>query len=197
MWVRKRLSPLHSSCVSLSGGDHLNLGNVSMHLRSRRYPCLRFDVKTLHPCPACSPLLAQAEREEEEEEGEEDGSLIEIAEEADLIQADRMIEEEEVVRPRRRKKEENGAVQELAKVLLAMRLDNYGPGTAAGQEQAAGEWEVTHFLTALESPNRVGKGNSVITARGLWVKLSRNRPETICPDLIFTFFCCTTFTSSS
>lgn len=84
---------------------------------------------------------AQAEREEEEEEGEEDGSLIEIAEEADLIQADRMIEEEEVVRPRRRKKEENGAVQELAKVLLAMRLDNYGPGTAAGQEQAAGEWE--------------------------------------------------------
>lgn len=85
---------------------------------------------------------AQAEREEEEEEeGEEEGSLIEIAEEADLIQADRMIEEEEVVRPRRRKKEENGAVQELAKVLLAMRLDNYGPRTAARQEQAAGEWE--------------------------------------------------------
>ncbi|EPY88320.1 NFX1-type zinc finger-containing protein 1 [Camelus ferus] len=85
--------------------------------------------------------IAQAEGEEEEEEGEEDSSLIEIAEEADLIQADRVIEEEEVVRPRRRKKEENGAVQELAKVLLAMRLDNYGPRTAAGQEQAAGEWE--------------------------------------------------------
>lgn len=84
---------------------------------------------------------AQAEGEEEEEEGEEEGSLIEIAEEADLIQADRVIEEEEVVRPRRRKKEENGAVQELANVLLAMRLDNYGSGTAAGQEQAVGEWE--------------------------------------------------------
>lgn len=53
-----------------------------------------------------------------------------------------MIEEEEVVRPRRRKKEENGAIQELAKVLLAMRLENEGPGTAAGQEQAEGEWEV-------------------------------------------------------
>lgn len=90
----------------------------------------------------CFPLLAQAEGEEEEEEGEEEGSLIEIAEEADLIQADRVIEEEEVVRPQRRKKEENGAVQELANVLLAMRLDNYGSGTAAGQEQAAGEWEV-------------------------------------------------------
>jgi len=75
-------------------------------------------------------LLAQAEGEEEEEEGEEEGSLIEIAEEADLIQADRVIEEEE-----------SGAVHELAKVLLAMRLDNYGPGTTAGQEQTAGEWE--------------------------------------------------------
>ncbi|XP_037356024.1 NFX1-type zinc finger-containing protein 1 [Talpa occidentalis] len=85
--------------------------------------------------------IAQAEGEEEEEEGEEEGSLIEIAEEADLIQADRMIEEEEVVRPRRHKKEESGAVQELAKALLAMSLENPGLGSAAGQEQAAGEWE--------------------------------------------------------
>lgn len=53
-----------------------------------------------------------------------------------------MIEEEEVVRPRRRKKEENGADQELAKMLLAMRLEQYGPGTTAGQEQATEEWEV-------------------------------------------------------
>ena len=189
---------LHTACVSLSRADHFNLENVSMHLSSHRYPCSPSDVKTLYPCPACFPLLAQAEREEEEEEeGEEEGSLIEIAEEADLIQADRMIEEEEVVRPRRRKKEENGAVQELAKVLLAMRLDNYGPRTAARQEQAAGGWEVTHFLTVPKSPDKVGKGSSVITARGLWVKLSQERPESICPDLIFTSFCCTIFTSSS
>ncbi|XP_054429592.1 NFX1-type zinc finger-containing protein 1 [Pteronotus mesoamericanus] len=92
--------------------------------------------------PAGPENTAQAEGEEEEEEGEEEGSLIEIAEEADLIQADRVIEEEEVVRPRRRKKEENGAIQELAKVLLAMRLETDGPGTAAGQEQAEGEWEM-------------------------------------------------------
>lgn len=92
------------------------------------------------------PLLAQAEGEEEEE-GEEEASLIEIAEEADLIEADRVIEEEEVVRPRRRKKEENGADQELAKILLAMRLDQYGPGTAAGQEQVAEEWEVNSLLS--------------------------------------------------
>ncbi|XP_052040295.1 NFX1-type zinc finger-containing protein 1 [Apodemus sylvaticus] len=90
--------------------------------------------------PAGLENTAQAEGEEEEE-GEEEGSLIEIAEEADLIQADRVIEEEEVVRPRRRKKEENGADQELAKMLLAMRLDQDGPGATAGPEQATEEWE--------------------------------------------------------
>ncbi|KAH0511027.1 NFX1-type zinc finger-containing protein 1 [Microtus ochrogaster] len=94
-----------------------------------------------HSAPPAGPeSTAQAEGEEEEE-GEEEASLIEIAEEADLIEADRVIEEEEVVRPRRRKKEENGADQELAKILLAMRLDQYGPGTTAGQEQVAEEWE--------------------------------------------------------
>lgn len=95
---------------------------------------------TQNVAPAGPENTAPAEGEEEEE-GEEEGSLIEIAEEAELIQADRVIEEEEVIRPRRRKKEENGADQELAKMLLAMRLDHYGPGTAAGQDQATGEWE--------------------------------------------------------
>uniref|UniRef100_A0A2K6MG87 NFX1-type zinc finger-containing protein 1 n=1 Tax=Rhinopithecus bieti TaxID=61621 RepID=A0A2K6MG87_RHIBE len=90
--------------------------------------------------PAGPENTAQAEGDEEEE-GEEESSLIEIAEEADLIQADRVIEEEEVVRPQRRRKEESGADQELAKMLLAMRLDHCGPGTAAGQEQAMGEWQ--------------------------------------------------------
>lgn len=98
------------------------------------------------------PLLAQAEGEEEEA-GEEEDSLIDIAEEADLIEADRVIEEE-VVRPRRRKEEENGADQELAKILLAMRLDQYGPGATAGQEQAAEEWEVNSLLPLRP---RVGK----------------------------------------
>ncbi|XP_004687522.1 PREDICTED: NFX1-type zinc finger-containing protein 1 [Condylura cristata] len=91
--------------------------------------------------PTRAENTAQAEGEEEEEEGEEEDSLIEIAEEADLIQADRMIEEEEVVRPRRQKKEENREVQELAKSLLAMSIDNAGVGSAAGQAQATGEWE--------------------------------------------------------
>lgn len=83
-----------------------------------------------------------AQAEGEDEEDEEEGSLIEITEEADLIQADRVIEEDEVVKPRRLKKEENGAIQELAKALLAITLDNYGPRITAGHEQATGEWEM-------------------------------------------------------
>lgn len=89
--------------------------------------------------PAVPETAAQAEGEEEE--GEEEASLIEIAEEADLIQADRVIEEE-VERPRRRKKEESKGDQELAKMLLAMRLDHQDPGTAARQEQTSEEWEI-------------------------------------------------------
>ncbi|EAW75661.1 zinc finger, NFX1-type containing 1, isoform CRA_a, partial [Homo sapiens] len=100
--------------------------------------------------PAGPENTAQAEGDEEEE-GEEESSLIEIAEEADLIQADRVIEEEEVVRPQRRKKEESGADQELAKMLLAMRLDHCGTGTAAGQEQATGEWQTVPCLVLMSA----------------------------------------------
>ncbi|XP_028926721.1 NFX1-type zinc finger-containing protein 1 [Ornithorhynchus anatinus] len=91
--------------------------------------------------PAGAENAAQPEKEEEED-GEEEEGLIEIPEEADLIQADRVIEdEEETIRPRRRRKEEDGAVQELAKALLAIRLDNLGTGAAEPSGQVAGEWE--------------------------------------------------------
>lgn len=152
-----------------------------MHLSSCRYPLPSFGFKSLHPCPACFPLLAQAEREEEEE-GEEEGSLIEIAEEADLIQADRVIEEEEVVRPRRRKKEENGAVQQLSKILLAMRIENYGPGTAAGQEQPLEEWEVNTSSWPLKALTEWEMGVQLLLLGGWGLDSSRNRPESICSE---------------
>lgn len=129
-----------------------------MHLSSYRCPIPSLGFRSLYSCSTCFPLLAQAEGEEEEEEGEEESSLIEIAEEADLIQADRVIEEEEVVRPRRRKKEENGAIQELAQELLAMRLDNLGPRTSAGQKQAAGEWKVSSLAHGPTATSKVGVG---------------------------------------
>ncbi|XP_029467093.1 NFX1-type zinc finger-containing protein 1 [Rhinatrema bivittatum] len=82
---------------------------------------------------------------EEEEEGKDEDDLIEISEEADLIQADRVIEDEEAVSLRKKKKENEG-MKELADLLLAMKLENEGGGVgsedATGQNQEEGKWEV-------------------------------------------------------
>ncbi|KAG8519603.1 NFX1-type zinc finger-containing protein 1 [Galemys pyrenaicus] len=141
--LKKYISPQHwkslmNGPIQDSDWDYLQDRKHSMMLE---WLGLGVSSFTQSVAPTGPENIAQAEGEEEEEEGEEEGSLIEITEEADLIQADRMIEEEEVVRPRRQKKEENGAVQELAKGLLAMWIDNPALGSAAGQEQATGEWE--------------------------------------------------------
>ncbi|XP_068769058.1 NFX1-type zinc finger-containing protein 1 isoform X2 [Struthio camelus] len=83
----------------------------------------------------------QQERDEEQE-GEAEEELLEIPEEADLIQADRVIEDEEAAKPQRRKEEEHRAVHELASVLLAMKLENQEEGTAQPQQKAM-QWEMT------------------------------------------------------
>ncbi|NXI98154.1 ZNFX1 protein, partial [Psophia crepitans] len=77
----------------------------------------------------------QQEREEEWE-GEAEEELLEIPEEADLIQADRVLEDEEAVKPQRRKEEEHRAVNELASVLLAMKMEDQ-------EEGAVQPWEIT------------------------------------------------------
>lgn len=88
----------------------------------------------------------QQEREEEQEgEAEE---LLEIPEEADLIQADRVIEDEEAAKPQKRKEEEHRAVRELASVLLAMKLENEEEGTAQPQQKTV-QWEVTVYTSIL------------------------------------------------
>ncbi|XP_067163733.1 NFX1-type zinc finger-containing protein 1 isoform X2 [Apteryx mantelli] len=79
------------------------------------------------------------QQREEEQEVEAEEELLEIPEEADLIQADRVIEDEETAKPRRRKEE---AVHELASVLLAMKLENQEEGTAQPQQKAM-QWEIT------------------------------------------------------
>ncbi|XP_054701392.1 NFX1-type zinc finger-containing protein 1 isoform X2 [Grus americana] len=81
----------------------------------------------------------QQEREEEWE-GEAEEQLLEIPEEADLIQADRVLEDEEAVKSQKRKEEERRAVHELASMLLAMKLEDQEEGTA---QQKAMQWEVT------------------------------------------------------
>lgn len=84
----------------------------------------------------------QQEREEEEEkEGEAGEELLEIAEMADLIEAERVIEDEKVANSWRRKEEDDRAVDELASVMLAMKLDQE-KGTAQPRQETM-QWQVT------------------------------------------------------
>ncbi|XP_065610473.1 NFX1-type zinc finger-containing protein 1 [Cyrtonyx montezumae] len=87
-------------------------------------------------------LGGQQEEREEEQEGEAEEELLGILEEADLIQADRVIEDEDSAKPRRRKEEEHRAVHELASVLLAMNLENAEERTVQPQQNTA-QWEIT------------------------------------------------------
>ncbi|NXX41716.1 ZNFX1 protein, partial [Tricholaema leucomelas] len=82
----------------------------------------------------------QQEREEGwEDEAEEE--LLEILEEADLIQADRVIEDEEVAKPQRRKEKDYRGLPKLSKVLFALKLEDEEEETQPQQE--AMQWEVT------------------------------------------------------
>ncbi|NXR22404.1 ZNFX1 protein, partial [Cinclus mexicanus] len=82
----------------------------------------------------------QQEREEEgEDEAEEE--LLKIPEMADLIEAERVIEDEKIANPWRRKEEDDLAVQELARSMLAMELDQE-EGKAQPQQEAM-QWEIT------------------------------------------------------
>ncbi|KFV02581.1 NFX1-type zinc finger-containing protein 1, partial [Tauraco erythrolophus] len=78
---------------------------------------------------------------EEEWEGEAEEELLEIPEEADLIQADREIDDEEAAKPQGRK-EEHRAVHELASMLLAMKLEDQEEGRAQPQQNTM-QWEIT------------------------------------------------------
>ncbi|NXO35213.1 ZNFX1 protein, partial [Locustella ochotensis] len=83
---------------------------------------------------------AQQEGEEEvEDEAEEE--LLEIPEMADLIEAERVIEDEKTAKSWRRKEEDDRAVQELASAMLAMKLDQ--EEGAAQPQQEIMQWEVT------------------------------------------------------
>ncbi|NWU70241.1 ZNFX1 protein, partial [Pterocles burchelli] len=82
------------------------------------------------------------QQERQEWEGEAEEELLEIPEEADLIHADRVIEDEEAAKPQGRKEEEHKATQELASVLLAMKLEDQEEGTAQLQQKPM-QWEIT------------------------------------------------------
>ncbi|KAM8945862.1 LOW QUALITY PROTEIN: NFX1-type zinc finger-containing protein 1 [Pelodytes ibericus] len=82
----------------------------------------------------------QEHHEEEEAEGPEEEELIEIPEEANLIQNERILDgEEDATKPKRKKSSDD---TELAKLLLAISLENKEPELAPKQE---GDWEMTNY----------------------------------------------------
>ncbi|MBN3299873.1 ZNFX1 protein, partial [Amia calva] len=70
-----------------------------------------------------SSLSTALSEEEEDEPEQEEEELVEVEEEAELIQADRIIEEGELRGHALRKKKDDTAVKEMAELLLAMSLD--------------------------------------------------------------------------
>ncbi|NXO14592.1 ZNFX1 protein, partial [Oriolus oriolus] len=81
------------------------------------------------------------EEGEEEEEHEAEEELLEIPEMADLIEAERVIEDEKIANPWRRKEEDDRTVHRLASAILAMKLDQE-EGTAQPLQKTM-QWEVT------------------------------------------------------
>ncbi|NWY73157.1 ZNFX1 protein, partial [Erithacus rubecula] len=82
----------------------------------------------------------QQEREEEgEDEAEEE--LLKIPEMADVIEAERMIEDEKAANPWRRKEEDDLAAHLLATAMLDMKLDQ--EEETAPPQQETMQWEVT------------------------------------------------------
>ncbi|NXP22050.1 ZNFX1 protein, partial [Scytalopus superciliaris] len=77
---------------------------------------------------------------EEEWEGEAEEELLEIPEMADLIEAERMIEDEKAAKSWRRKEEDHISVHILASMMLAMKLEDEEEGTP---QQETMQWEMT------------------------------------------------------
>ncbi|NWH37090.1 ZNFX1 protein, partial [Chloropsis hardwickii] len=88
-----------------------------------------------------------AENPGDQQEGEKEGQdeaeeeLLAIPEMADLIEAERVIEDENIAKPWRREEEDDRAVRELAHAMLAMKLDQE-EGRAQLQEELM-RWEFT------------------------------------------------------
>ncbi|KAM4691833.1 NFX1-type zinc finger-containing protein 1 [Rhinophrynus dorsalis] len=79
------------------------------------------------------------EPEEEEEEVDEEDELIDVPEEADIIEAERVLDDDlDEAKPKKRK--DNNGNMEIARLILAMSLENREPKDTAVEE---GEWEMS------------------------------------------------------
>ncbi|NXE92852.1 ZNFX1 protein, partial [Menura novaehollandiae] len=90
----------------------------------------------------CAENPGGQQETEEEWEGEAEEELLEIPEMADLIEAERVIEDEKAAKPWRRKEEDHRAVHRLASTMLAMKLEDQEEGTSQPLQDAV-QWEMT------------------------------------------------------
>ncbi|NWV10824.1 ZNFX1 protein, partial [Ptilonorhynchus violaceus] len=79
---------------------------------------------------------------EEEGEGKAEEEFLEIPEMADLIEAERVIEDEKITNLWRREEEHDRAVHGLANVMLAMKLEDQEEGTVHPLQDTM-QWEIT------------------------------------------------------
>lgn len=82
---------------------------------------------------------------EQESEDEAEEELLKIPEIADLIEAERVIEDEKIANPWRRKEEDDQAVRDLARSMLDMKLDEEEETAQPLQETM--QWEVTTCIS--------------------------------------------------
>lgn len=82
---------------------------------------------------------------EEEREDEAEEELLSIPEMADLIEAERVIEDDKIAYPGKREEEDDSAVNKLALAMLAMKLDQEEGAAQPWQETMP--WEVTACIS--------------------------------------------------
>ncbi|XP_053098833.1 LOW QUALITY PROTEIN: NFX1-type zinc finger-containing protein 1-like [Hemicordylus capensis] len=134
----KAPAPVLRGCGSLGKGDPRLGGRDEAPPPARPQPspalCLHLPVFFLGPA---------GQEEEEEEEEEEQAGLLHIAEEADLIQAERLLYSDEPgAASARRKDRRRAAAAELADRLLAMKLEDHQQQQGVPQSAEEAGWEV-------------------------------------------------------
>ncbi|XP_069740716.1 NFX1-type zinc finger-containing protein 1-like isoform X2 [Narcine bancroftii] len=130
-YLEKYISRAHWKSLQSGGGGLLLAGvNYSLILE-----WLGLGFMGVNEIPGTSPLkMENTDEQEDEDEEEEEEELIHIPEEAELIQAERVIEGNEL---KMRTKKDEADITELAKTLLAMNLNNQGT-QEAGQMNEGG-----------------------------------------------------------
>ncbi|NXQ64815.1 ZNFX1 protein, partial [Anthoscopus minutus] len=141
-YLEPHMAPQHWASLkrALENAEFYHIGSRrSLILEWLGFGVSAFTENAAEDIGAENPGGEQEREEEGEDEAEEE--LLEIPEMADLIEAERVIEDEKMANHWRRKKEDDIAVHNLASAMLAMKLDQ-GERTAQSRQETM-QWELT------------------------------------------------------